>query len=163
MTDHSQSLIVSHSQWGEQPIGPLRTAEQLELACQPSPGPSRAVLRKLAILSIAEGRRLVHLEQLEKSLQEDLRQAVMVTSGGPFPDWLYYHTHRSTHSPAGYPDTHICGYGRGYGRSLFVECKRESEEVDGFQELWLWTLMKAGHEVYILRPSGFSAFLEALK
>jgi hypothetical protein len=79
----------------------------------------------------------------EAELQEHLR--VLSEALG----WLYYHTWRSVHSAAGYPDTTLV---RGH-RLAFAELKREGEQPTEAQETWLSGLRKASVEVYVWRPT----------
>lgn len=80
---------------------------------------------------------------LEKVLQEAVRRLAL--AGG----WRYYHTHRSQHSPAGFPD--VCAV-RG-DELLFAELKRETEKPNPEQQAWLDDLAAAGVEVHVWRPS----------
>lgn len=80
---------------------------------------------------------------LEKTLQEAVRRLAL--AGG----WRYYHTHRSQHSPAGFPDVCIVRD----GVLLFAELKRETGKLSDEQQAWLDDLRAAGVEVYVWRPS----------
>lgn len=80
---------------------------------------------------------------LEKTLQELVRRRCLANG------WRYYHTHRSKHSPAGFPD--VCAV-RGE-RLLFAELKRETEKPTPEQQAWLDDLTAAGVEVHLWRPS----------
>lgn len=62
---------------------------------------------------------------------------------------LRYHTHRSQHSPAGFPDDVICSR---HGM-LWRELKREDGKVSPEQVLWLDRLTLLGYDVGIWRPS----------
>lgn len=61
----------------------------------------------------------------------------------------YYHTHRSQHSPSGFPDDVIVGP-RGM---LYRENKRESGKVSIDQQGWLDDLAAHGCNVGVWRPS----------
>ena len=95
---------------------------------------------------------------LEGVLQERVRQLCLLHR------WRYYHTHRSKHSPAGFPDT--CAV-RG-DRLLFSELKREAprHKPSTEQQEWLDDLQHIADlanrhagvegpriEVYLWRPS----------
>lgn len=62
--------------------------------------------------------------------------------------WLYYHTYRSKHSPAGFPD---CVFVR--DRVIYAELKSESGQPTAEQYEWMLALVDAGQEVYLWRPS----------
>lgn len=83
----------------------------------------------------------------ESVLQERVRQLFLVHR------WRYYHTHRSKHSPAGFPD--VCAVRR--DRLLFAELKREAARYKPSpdQQAWLDDLEGVGWavEVYLWRPS----------
>lgn len=94
-------------------------------------------------MSLAEYRAMVWREMTEAQLQ------ARVVAEAKRRGWLVYHTRYSLRSAAGYPDLHLV---RGE-RSVFVELKRETGRVTGAQEVWLEALRRAGHEVYVWRPS----------
>jgi hypothetical protein len=62
--------------------------------------------------------------------------------------YRYYHTNRSVRSPAGFPDLVLVGR-----RTVFVELKREDGKPTDLQIMWLKELVKAGSEVYVVRPT----------
>jgi len=88
--------------------------------------------------------------------------------------WLYYHTWRSYHSPAGFPD---CVLVRG-NRLIFAELKAEAGKVSDKQQEWLDALGECGHkysdtqtggyplrtipEVYLWRPSQIDEIVKTL-
>jgi hypothetical protein len=90
----------------------------------------------------------------ERELQELVRQACGV--GG----WLYYHTHRSQHSPAGFPDT-IAIRGE---RLVAAELKREGQEPTPAQRQWLeafeWV---RAIETYVWHPEDLPTILKVLR
>lgn len=65
--------------------------------------------------------------------------------------WRYYHTWRSIHSPAGFPD---CVLVRP-PRLILAELKSEKGNATPAQWEWLEDLGKCGTEVYLWRPSQF--------
>lgn len=76
--------------------------------------------------------------------------------------WKYYHTWRSIHSPAGFPD---CVMVRGE-RIIFAELKSEKGQVSPKQQDWLDALGNVGDkdvQVYIWRPADFEKIAEVLK
>ena len=74
--------------------------------------------------------------------------------------WLYYHTWRSFHSPAGFPD---CVMVRP-PRVIFAELKTEKGQVSPHQQEWLDLLGQCpGVEVYLWRPSDFKEIVECLR
>lgn len=73
--------------------------------------------------------------------------------------WVWYHTHDSRRSPAGFPDL-VLVRGR---RVVFAELKREGEKPTKEQEKWLELLEATGSaEVHLWRPSDWEAIQEAL-
>lgn len=69
-----------------------------------------------------------------------------------------YHTHRSQHSPAGFPDDVIAGP----GGTLFRELKRMGKNPTPEQQEWLDVLGANGHDVGVWRPDDwFSGRIEA--
>lgn len=85
--------------------------------------------------------------------------------------WLYYHTWRSIHSPAGFPD---CVMVRP-PRLIFAELKTEKGKVSPAQDEWLDILIQLRQsipyhnsyiinpEVYLWRPSDFDRITEILR
>lgn len=65
---------------------------------------------------------------------------------------LRYHTWRSIHSPAGFPDDVIVG-----DRVLYRELKREREHPTAAQQEWLDRLAATGADVAVWRPSDWLA------
>ncbi len=59
--------------------------------------------------------------------------------------WLYYHTWRSIHSPAGFPD---CVMVRG-NRIIMAELKSEKGKVSTSQQEWLDALKETSVEVFL--------------
>ncbi|KKM99442.1 hypothetical protein LCGC14_1147790 [marine sediment metagenome] len=74
-------------------------------------------------------------------------------------NWQYYHTWRSIHSPAGFPDCVMVKE----GRIIFAELKSEKGKVSEEQFEWLEALGKGKAEVYIWRPSDFDKVVEILR
>jgi hypothetical protein len=75
--------------------------------------------------------------------------------------WKYYHTWRSFHSPAGFPD---CVMVR-EDRLIFAELKSEKGKVSPEQEDWLLAVKVVGKPVesYLWRPSDFDLIKETLR
>lgn len=62
----------------------------------------------------------------------------------------YYHTHRSEHSVAGFPDDVIVSpKGKGI---LYRELKRQDKGPSAAQQQWLDALAANGHDVAVWRP-----------
>ena len=74
---------------------------------------------------------------------------------------LYYHTHRSQFSPAGFPDCVIVKP-RG-GPVIYAELKAEKGKLSDDQRTWLWWLCQAGQRVYLWRPSSLDQIIETLR
>ncbi len=74
--------------------------------------------------------------------------------------WRYYHTWRSTHSPAGYPDLTCVRP----PRFLIAELKSEKGTATDDQEAWLEDLgLVPGIEAYLWRPSDLDKIVEVLR
>ena len=72
--------------------------------------------------------------------------------------WLCYHTWRSDHSEAGYPDlTMVKG-----DRLIFAELKAEGKKPEPEQRRWLDALSTATREVYIWVPSDYDRIVRLL-
>ena len=77
--------------------------------------------------------------------------------------YLYYHTWRSFHSPAGFPD---CVFVRlePTPRLVFAELKSEKGKVSPAQQEWLDLLGECpGVEIFLWRPSDFDEIVECLR
>jgi len=75
--------------------------------------------------------------------------------------WKYYHTWRSIHSPAGFPD---CCFVKP-PRLVFAELKSEKGKVSPAQQEWLDSLRACGGNVecYMWRPSDFDEAARILR
>lgn len=107
----------------------------------------------------SEYRASVAAQMSEKDLQSRVEQIAGVTG------WLFYHTHRSDRSPAGFPD---CVMVR-RGRLIFAELKRQTQSAQPTpaQRQWLirlaevpagierhWPAVTANPvEVFLWRPA----------
>ena len=77
-------------------------------------------------------------------------------------DWEYYHTWKSYHSPAGFPDCVLVN--PELQRTIFAELKSETGQPSPDQYLWLVALTEAGNkEVYLWRPSDFDEVAKILR
>ncbi len=81
-----------------------------------------------------------------------------VTELATLRNWVWYHTHDSRRSPAGFPDL-VLVRGR---RLVFAELKRERGRLTKEQEQWLRTLQATDAEVYVWRPSDWPQVQETL-
>jgi hypothetical protein len=74
--------------------------------------------------------------------------------------WMYYHTHRSDMSDAGFPDTVLV---RG-DRLIFAELKldRSYSQPSAEQAAWLEALGGTSAEVYLWRPSDIETIRDIL-
>lgn len=79
----------------------------------------------------------------ESLLEENIRKACAHLR------LMYYHTHRSQHSPAGFPDDVIMG-SRGV---IYRENKREGNDPTPEQQRWLDGLAAHGYDVGVWRPT----------
>ncbi len=81
--------------------------------------------------------------------------------------WLYYHTWRSIHSPAGFPDSVLVRP----PRLIFAELKSEKGKLSPSQGEWIDVLSACRFseenpiliEVYLWRPSDFDEIVEVLR
>ena len=74
--------------------------------------------------------------------------------------WRYYHTWRSIHSPAGFPDVIMVRP----PRLIFAELKSDKGKPSPAQEAWLNDLKGCPTvEVYLWRPVDFEAVMEILR
>lgn len=90
----------------------------------------------------------------EKQLESQVKDLAKLFS------WKYYHTWRSIHSPAGFPD--ICMVR--LSRIIFAELKSEKGQVSPKQQEWLDDLKATEKvEVYLWRPSDFDEIVEVLR
>lgn len=65
--------------------------------------------------------------------------------------WVYYHTHDSRRSPAGFPDLVLMH--RGQGRVIYRELKTERGRVTAAQRDWQDGLVLCGVDAAVWRPS----------
>ena len=75
--------------------------------------------------------------------------------------WLTYHTWRSIHSPAGFPDLVLCRP----PRLIFAELKNATGKITVNQEQWLTILGLLGEEVevYLWRSADFDDIVTLLQ
>lgn len=71
--------------------------------------------------------------------------------------WHRYHTFRSEHSPAGFPDDVLVRE-----RVIYAELKGQTGKLSPLQEAWLQWLRGAGQEVYVWRPSDLQEIVDIL-
>ena len=90
----------------------------------------------------------------ERELEADIKELAGVFH------WQYYHTWRSIHSAAGFPDVVMV---RG-DRVIFAELKSEKAKVSPRQQEWLDALTGTGKvEVYLFRPENWDRIVEILR
>lgn len=73
--------------------------------------------------------------------------------------WKYYHTWKSFHSPAGFPDCVLVRK----ERLVLAELKSEVGKVSPAQQEWLDAIRLACKEVYLWRPSDWDELVEILR
>jgi hypothetical protein len=74
--------------------------------------------------------------------------------------WLRYHTWKSIHSPAGFPDEVLVRP----PRLVFAELKSASGRLKPEQEAWLEALQQVpGVDVFVWRPDDMDEIAEALR
>lgn len=77
-------------------------------------------------------------------------------------EWLWYHPHRSEHSPAGFPDLVLCRP----PRVVYLELKRNRPSPGhptADQQEWLDALRESGQEAWCLWPDDFDLMIELLR
>jgi hypothetical protein len=89
----------------------------------------------------------------EKEFERQVKQ-LAATFG-----FSYYHTWRSIHSAAGFPDCCLAKP----GRLIFIELKSEKGKLSDKQREWLDVLEAAGAETYVFRPSQFEEVVAILR
>ena len=90
----------------------------------------------------------------EKAVQTAVTQAC--TRAG----WLWYHTHDSRHSPAGFPDV-VALKG---SRCLVLELKSATGTLTPAQQTWLAAWRRIlGAEVHVVRPDDLETILEVIR
>lgn len=91
-------------------------------------------------------------QQVARSMSEKDLQAQVVELAQRL-GWLYYHTHRSDRSPAGFPDLVLV---RG-DRILYRELKTSKGRLSAAQQEWLAALVSAGADASVWRPGDWVA------
>jgi hypothetical protein len=66
---------------------------------------------------------------------------------------LWYHTHRSDHSPAGFPDVILVRPEPGRGAVYALECKTRTGKVSLAQQTWLAALDGKMVHARVVRPA----------
>ena len=121
----------------------------------PTPTPRKMAARGTTVANAVEKDELT---LPEKDFQEWLRQLALVTG------WLYFHVHRSSHSPSGFPDTVLAKPGR---QVIYIELKTDDLKVSQpsiDQWCWLYVLQHSeGCEAYLFRPSDRDFIEQLLK
>lgn len=83
-----------------------------------------------------------------------------VTRLATLRNWLVYHTHRSDHSAAGFPD--LCMVRD--GRMVLAELKTERGRLSEAQKRWLGAISQVtGVECHLWRPSDFDTIIDVLR
>lgn len=91
-------------------------------------------------------------ERGPNGLQERVRRLVLAVGRQLDPDTLFYHTHDSRDSPAGFPDVMILMPRR--KRVIVAELKTEKGKVTEAQQKWLDAYAAVNPEgTYLWRPS----------
>ena len=116
------------------------------------------------LLKIMEGQKRMNeseaqlKRQIEVSLTEKQFQQQVIDLA-KLCGWKEYHTWKSIHSPAGFPDLILvrdCAI-------LAVEVKSEKGKLTEAQWDWLEALGKTGVKVYIWKPSNWEEVVECLQ
>ena len=84
-------------------------------------------------MTAADYQRANYKAMKERDFQEQVRRVATANN------WLFYHTHNSRYSPAGFPDCVILrppDY-RGWSPLIVAELKREGQQPTPIQQEWL--------------------------
>lgn len=95
---------------------------------------------------------LYHLQSELQFMREVERLATLF-------GWRYYHTHRSTGSPSGFPDLVLIRR----PRVIVAELKAERGKATQAQLDWLDAFRECGIESYLWRPSAWETITEVLR
>lgn len=97
----------------------------------------------------------------EKQFEAQIKELALLFN------WMYYHTWRSIHSPAGFPDCVMvrqAGQSHQKGRVIFAELKSDKGQLSDKQREWIDILRACGTvEVYVWRPRDFDKVVEVLR
>ena len=85
-----------------------------------------------------------NFQMSEKDLLQAVRDMAQVYG------WMQYHTWRSIHSPAGFPDLVLVNITQ--HRIVYAELKTMKGIVTPAQQAWLDALRACGQETYLWRP-----------
>ena len=105
------------------------------------------------VVAADEARRLADDQMTEAELSEQVRQLFKLFG------WWAYHTHRSEHSEAGFPDWVAVRD----TRLLFAELKRQRARMPRKQQEIITRLGRTQAEVYVWRPSDLDHIVEILR
>jgi len=94
----------------------------------------------------------------ERQFQEQVRQLAKMFG------WLYYHTWKSFHSPAGFPDCVLVRL-EPEPRLIFIELKSDKGQPTIDQWIWLYILQQlpAPVEAYLFKPPDIEEIARILK
>jgi VRR-NUC domain len=82
------------------------------------------------------------------------RFAQQIVEHAELMGWRVYHTHRSEHSPAGFPRSLVlCRVRHARPRIVWLEVKAERGRLTDAQRAWVNDLADCGQEVHVVRPS----------
>ena len=98
----------------------------------------------------------------ELQSEADFERTIKELIGWKRKEHLYYHTWRSIHSPAGFPDC-VFGWLEPTPRLIFAELKSEKGELSAEQYFWLSLLQQQGQEAYLWKPSDWDEIVEILE
>lgn len=91
----------------------------------------------------------------EKAFQATVIKALKITG------WEFYHTFDSRRSVRGFPDL-VCLHAA-KKKAMAIEIKTETGKLTTEQDQWLALFSLCGIESWLLRPSMFDEFWEAIK
>jgi hypothetical protein len=74
--------------------------------------------------------------------------------------WSRYHTYRSKHSRAGYPDESCWRAG---DRHIWLELKSAKGKLSAAQKQTIGEMLAAGDEVYVIRPDSIEDLVAVLR
>lgn len=119
----------------------ISVAEYRELV-----GPERRPLKATTV-------RPEHLGVVEAEVQHTIEQELTLRG------WLWFHDQDARRNNAGLPDL-ICVHPLGV--VAFLEVKSETGKLRPQQQLWRASLLRAGVEYHVVRPSNLDAVMDRL-
>ena len=91
--------------------------------------------------------------------QTEAQFLAQVRAAAKLLGWATYHTHRSEHSEAGFPDLVLTRR----PRVIFAELKADRGKLTDAQRAWIDELRACGQEAYVWKPKYWAAVEKLLR